>query len=169
MSVIPWRNKQREAGPQESSPLAALRTEIDRLFNAYIRDPLASVDWPFATPSGWAPAVDVTEDENHVDVRAEVPGIEPADLDVTVTSGQLILSGEKREAAERAGKTVHVGECRYGAFRRVISLPGAVDAEQAEAQCANGVLTVHIKKVQTLQPKRVPVRIQQEAPPPSEG
>ena len=161
MSLIPWRSKQSEAGPAEPTPLAALRTEIDRLFGAYVRDPLASVEWPFGAVADWVPSVDVAEDEKQILVRAEVPGIDPKDLEVTVSGSQLILAGEKKESNEYTGKDVHISESRSGSFRRIIPLPGNVDASQVEAQCANGVLTVQIRKAQAVEAKRVAVKVKE--------
>ena len=74
MTQVPWRGK-RPSGPGgEQSPLAALRAEMDRLLETYIREPVTNWEWPFAE-RGWVPAVDVGENEEEVIVRAEVPGI----------------------------------------------------------------------------------------------
>ena len=161
MSLIPWRSKQKESGPSEQSPLANLRTEMDRLFDAYIREPLASFEWPFGTPGGWAPPVDVSEDEKQVTVRAEIPGIDPEDLEVTVSGNQLVLAGEKKESREESGQDFHLSETRCGSFRRVLSLPATIDPSQVEAQCANGVLTVRVKKSQAAAAKRIEVKVQE--------
>jgi len=92
-------------------------------------------------------------------VRAEIPGIDPADVEVTVSGNQLVISGEKKESAERGGKDFHVSESRYGSFRRIVPLPGAVDATQVDAHCADGVLTVNLKKSQTAAAKRIDVKV----------
>ena len=159
MSLIPWRSKHKEGGRREESPLAALRTEMDRLLGSYIREPLASFEWPFGASGAWAPAIDVSEDEQQVTVRAEIPGIDPKDVEVTVSGNQLVLSGEKKESAERSGKDFHVSESRYGSFRRVVPLPGAVDASQVEAHCADGVLTVSLRKSRAAAAKRIEVKV----------
>ena len=72
---------------------------MDRLFDSFLREPLAAMDWPFKERA-WAPSVDVAETDREVIVRAEVPGIDPKDLDVTISGNQLILSGEKKEAVD---------------------------------------------------------------------
>lgn len=159
MSLIPWRSKQKEAAGRGESPLAAFRTEMDRLLGAYVREPLSSFEWPFGGSAPWTPAIDVSEDETQVTVRAEVPGVDPKDVDVTVSGNQLVISGEKKESTERSGKDFHVSESRYGSFRRVVPLPGAVDAGQVEARCADGVLTVSLKKTQAVAAKRIEVKV----------
>ncbi|MGO8746839.1 MAG: Hsp20/alpha crystallin family protein [Thermoguttaceae bacterium] len=158
MALIPWKSKQRDRdGGRELSPVSALRHEMDRLFDSFLREPLAAMDWPFKERA-WAPSVDVAETDREVIVRAEVPGIDPKDLDVTISGNQLILSGEKKEAVERSGKDFHVSESRYGSFRRSIPLPSTVDAENVEADCVHGVITIHLKKTQAAAAKRIEVK-----------
>ena len=118
MALVPWRNKPRDRGPAETSPLATLRGEIDRLFDSFVREPLGSLDWPFGSERGWAPAVDIAEDEKELTVRAEIPGLAPADLDVTISGNHLVLAGEKKESTEKKGKDFYHSESRFGAFRR---------------------------------------------------
>jgi len=158
MALIPWRNKIRERGPAESSSLATLRAEIDRLFDSFVREPLGNVDWPFASERGWAPAIDIAEDEKEVTVRAEMPGMAPEDLDVTISGNQLVLAGEKKESSEKRGKDFYHSERRFGAFHRSIPLPAAVDAESVEAEYANGVLVIHLKKSPSAPVKRIEVK-----------
>jgi HSP20 family protein len=158
MALIPWRNKVRQRGPAESSPLATLRTEIDRLFDSFVREPLGGVDWPLASEQGWTPAIDIAEDEKEITVRAEMPGMAPEDLDVSISGSQLVLAGEKRESTEKKGKDFYHAESRYGAFHRSIPLPAAVDAESVEAEYANGVLVIRLKKSPSAPVKRVDVK-----------
>ena len=103
MSLIPWRNK-RESSEGELSPLVALRSEMDRLFDSFLREPFGALDWPQWGAGKWSPAVDVAEDDKELTVRAELPGIDPKDLDVTVVGNQLVLSGEKKESSETKEK-----------------------------------------------------------------
>jgi len=159
MSLIPWRNKQKGAVQVESSPMGALRTEIDRLFDSFMRDPWAALDLPFAGRRGWSPSIDVAESEKEFTVRAEIPGIDPKDLEVHIAGNQLVLSGEKKESTEKEGKDFYQSESRYGSFRRAIPLPQTVDPEKVEAECANGVITIHLPKLQTEPPKRIEIKV----------
>jgi HSP20 family protein len=158
MSLIPWRSKQRE-GERTESPIVALRNEMDRLFDAFVREPFGAVDWPFVGQGRWSPTIDIAESDQEVTVRAELPGIDPKDLDVSVSGNQLVLTGEKKESSEHQGKDYYQSESRYGSFRRSVRLPDGVDAENVDAQYANGVLTLHLKKTPSAVPKRIEVKV----------
>lgn len=159
MALIPWRNKVRERGPGEASPLATLRSEVDRLFESFVREPFGGIDWPFGCERGWAPTVDIAEDEKEYTILAEVPGLDPKDLEVSISGSHLILAGEKKESSERQGKDFYHTESRFGAFHRTIPLPDAVDPESVEAEYANGVLVVHLKKSPAAAAKRIDVKV----------
>ena len=77
---------------------------MDRLFDSFFREPLGALDWPLWGSGKWSPAIDVAENDKELTVRAELPGIDPKDLDVTVTGNQLVLSGEKKESSEHEGE-----------------------------------------------------------------
>lgn len=159
MALIPWRNKLRERGPAETSPLATLRSEVDRLFDAFVREPFGSLEWPFGSERGWAPAVDIAEDEHEFTVRAEVPGLKPQDLDVTISGNHLILAGEKKESTEKKAADFYHTESRYGAFRRSVPLPQAVDPNRVDAEYADGVLVIHLKKSPSAAARRIDVKV----------
>jgi HSP20 family protein len=80
-------------------------------------------------------------------------------LEITITGNQLVLCGEKKEASHSEGKDFYRSETRYGTFRRTIPLPEGVDAENATAQYADGVLTLHLKKSRPTPAKRVEVQV----------
>ena len=139
-------------------PFHQLRDEMDRLFNSCLREPFGALDWPLWGSDKWSPAVDVAENDKEWTVRAELPGIDPKDLDVTVTGNQLVLSGEKRESSERKEKDFYHSETRYGSFRRTVPLPEGVDTENVDAEYANGVLTLRLKKTAPAATKRIEVK-----------
>lgn len=161
MSLIPWKNKLREREGEETSPLAALRTEMDRLFDSFVREPFGALDWPFTGERLWAPAVDVAENDEEVTIQAELPGIEPENLEVSVLGNQLVLSGEKKESHEKRGKDFYHSERRFGAFRRAIPLPDAIDAEKVNAEFAHGVLTIRFQKSPAGAAKRIEVKVKE--------
>jgi HSP20 family protein len=161
MGLIPWRSKRRESGPAET-PLATLRSEIDRLFDSFVREPLGTLEWPFGSGRGWSPAVDVAEDEKEFTVRAEVPGLAPEEIEVTISGNQLVLAGEKKESTEKKGKDFYQTESRFGAFHRSIPLPQTVDPEKVQAEYANGVLTIHLEKSPSALAKRIDVKTRDE-------
>jgi HSP20 family protein len=158
MSLIPWRGK-RESQQGELSPMIALRNEMDRLFDSFVREPFGAIDWPAWTAGKWSPAVDVAEDDKEVTVRAELPGIDPKDIEVSVVGNEVVLSGEKKESSETKEKGVYHSETRYGSFRRTVPLPEGVDTEHVDAQYANGVLTLRLPKTAPAATKRIEVKV----------
>jgi HSP20 family protein len=140
------------------SPLMSLRDEMDRLLDTYVREPMAAFEWPFGDRP-WAPPLDLGESDEEVIVRAEVPGIAPDDIQITVSGGQLTLAGEKKVTTEQGGKDFYQTESRYGTFRRVVPLPDSVDPERVDAEYHNGVLTIRLHKTTGSPPKRVEVKV----------
>jgi HSP20 family protein len=155
MALIPWRNKGREGGGL--APLSELRHEIDRMFDAFTRDPWGSLT-EFGANKAWFPAIDVSENDQEIIVRAEVPGVDPSELDITVTGDRLTLSGEKKESTERKDKDSYQSETRYGSFSRSVDLPSGVDTEHVTADHANGVVTIKLKKTAAATSKRIQVK-----------
>ncbi|MEN6458137.1 MAG: Hsp20/alpha crystallin family protein [Thermoguttaceae bacterium] len=158
MSLLPWRGK-RESEGGELSPMVALRNEVDRLFDSFVREPLGAIEWPSWGDGRWSPAVDVAETDKEFTVRAELPGIDPKDLDVSVVGNQIVLSGEKKESTETKEKGVYHSETRYGSFRRTIPLPEGVDAENVDAQYSQGVLTLRLPKTPQAETKRIEIKV----------
>lgn len=157
MPLIPWRKKTVTEQPKELSPWETFRNELNRWFDEMEREILGGSFWP-GSWGGFVPPVDVTEDEKHVVVRAEVPGLRPEDLEVSVSGNQLTLSGEKREAKESRSAGLYQSECRYGRFVRLIDLPAPVDPERVEAELADGVLTVRLTKQSETAGRRIPIK-----------
>jgi HSP20 family protein len=133
---------------------------MDRLFDSFLREPFGMLDWPSFTGSEkWWPAVDVAETDKDLTIHAELPGIDPKEIDVSVTGDQLVISGEKKENSERKGDGFIHSESHYGSFRRVIPLPEGVDSEHVEAQYNHGVLTLTLPKTPVAAPKRIEVKV----------
>ena len=140
-------------------PLQQFRSEMDRLLDTFVREPFGAVEWPFAGQERWTPAIDIAEGDEEVTIRAELPGIDPKDLDVSISGNQLVLTGEKKESAEDEGKDFCHSETSYGVFRRSVPLPEDIDTEDVDAEFVNGVLTLRLKKSQPTTPKRVKVKV----------
>jgi HSP20 family protein len=94
----------------------------------------------------WMPRVDVSETDDEVRVRAELPGLAPEDLDISLDQDRLILKGEKKEEREKEEKGYHLVERSFGSFYRTIQLPVEVDPGKIEAAFKNGVLTINMGK-----------------------
>jgi len=143
---------------EETRPLAHLRNEMDDLFHRFLG--CWDLDWPGLAPlrGGWWPSVDVSEQDDKITVKAELPGVNSEDVEVSVHDGMLTIGGEKKEESEERGEGVYHSERRYGAFRREIRLPAGVDADKVEATCRDGVLTVTLPKTEQAKAKRIEVK-----------
>ncbi len=106
----------------------------------------------------FTPELDVAETDTSVEVSAELPGMKPEEINVEVHSGQLWISGEKKEQKEEKGKTFHRVERRYGSFRRVLPVPASVDPEKVEASFHEGVLKITLTKTEEAKAKHVEVK-----------
>jgi HSP20 family protein len=121
--------------------------------------------WPFqsqengALTSSWLPATDVFEDKDAVKIVAEVPGVRPEDVKISLENNLLTIRGEKRQQAEEKTERVHRYERSYGSFERTFSLPTTVDPEKIDASYANGLLTVTIPKAERARPREIPVKV----------
>jgi HSP20 family protein len=111
-----------------------------------------------ATATAWAPALDISERKDAYLVTVELPGVEPDDLEITLEDGLLTIQGERHFAHDSSEQQFHRVERRYGAFRRAITLPAQVQAEQIEASVDNGVLQIVVPKMEEATPKRIKVR-----------
>ncbi len=159
MALTPWKNKSTgDGGRTENTSLTDFRSQMDRLFDTYVRDPFGELSQTMGSMLPWSPSVDIAEDTQEVTVRAEVPGIDPNDLDITIQGDQLVISGEKKESTEKKDKDFYHVESRYGSFRRVVPLPAGADSQQVTADFKNGVLTVRVKKTAAAKPKRIDVK-----------
>jgi HSP20 family protein len=108
--------------------------------------------------TAWAPALDISERKDAYLVTVELPGIKPEDLDITMEDGLLTIQGERQFTQESSEQQFHRVERRYGAFRRSITLPAQVQAEQIEATADNGMLQIMVPKMEAAKPKRIQVR-----------
>jgi len=111
-----------------------------------------------ATATAWAPTLDISERKDAYLVTVELPGVELDDLQITMEDGLLTIQGERQFAHDSSEQQFHRVERRYGAFRRSITLPAQVQAEQIEATFENGVLQIVVPKMEEAKPKRIQVR-----------
>lgn len=158
MNLIPWKNKKQEDDVFDMAPMSGFRSELDRLFDRMLRNPWAGFNGLTESIGAWNPSLDVTETENEVVVRAEVPGVSAGDLDVRVSANTLTLSGEKKDSTEDKREGYYRTERRYGSFRRSIQLPSSVDSEKVSAEHKDGVLTIRLQKSESVQSKRIKVK-----------
>lgn len=107
---------------------------------------------------GQRPSVDVTDAGDRVIIEAELPGVEPEDIQLDVYEDRVVIRSETRRETRNEGDGYYLMERRFGRFHRVVPLPDRVNPEGAQARCRNGVLRVEIPKLQSQgRGRRVPV------------
>jgi HSP20 family protein len=143
-----WRGE-----PAVWGDLFTTRREIDRIFDRFF-DPAGPMTGP------WVPVVDVRETADAIEVVAELPGLRPEDVEVSIENNVLSMSGEKKQEVTEGspGAEYHLVERRCGRFERSFTLPRTVDAEKIGARFENGLLTVTLPKAEAAKPRRVEVR-----------
>jgi HSP20 family protein len=142
----------REPGLDPLRELEQLQRRMDRLFqNAGMeRSP-----WRV----GVYPLVNISEDRDHLYVRAELPGVKAQDLEITLQDNNLTLRGERKIATEEKQVNYHRRERESGFFRRVVALPMAVQGEKVEAACKDGILTIKLAKPEQVKPRKIEVKV----------
>jgi HSP20 family protein len=130
-----------------------LSRELDQAFGEAFGAPAAASDRTVA----WVPAVDVHEEGNRFVVRADVPGVEPKDIEVTADNGILTVRGERRFEKRANVEGFERLERVEGTFLRRFTLPDSVETDKILARFSNGVLEITIPKSPQLEPKRIAV------------
>lgn len=139
------------------SALEKFRTEIDQLFNERVFGAGADGDHSRIVTSQWAPAVDIKEEGNRFVLIADVPGVDPKAIEITMENGVLTIKGERKREDSEEGNGYKRVERTVGTFYRRFSLPESADAQRITASGKNGVLEVSIPKQEKLQPRRISV------------
>lgn len=149
--------------PLISGELARLREEMDRVFDRVLPESLA-IGWRglsepgILRSDGWLPAMDVSDTDTELVIRAEVPGMPAKDLDISVSGHTLTLSGRKEESCERKEESYFHCERRFGSFRRSIELPEYVEPDKVTAESSNGVVTIHVAKKPGSKPRQIEIK-----------
>jgi len=147
---------------QRGDDLGTVRKAFENLSRWFDGDS----DWgfesrlPAAFQSVRMPAIDVAETEKELLVSAELPGLEEKDIQIELMGDNLCISGERKWEEEKKGKEYHRVETQYGAFRREVRLPSGLrtDPEDVKAVYNNGVLEIHIPKIEPTPAARIQVK-----------
>ena len=144
-SLMPWTG------------IGTLKDEMDRVFDRFFE----SRGDDFASVGDWMPKVDVSETKDSVVVKAEIPGMEAKDIQVSLQENVLSITGEKKQEKDEKDERYHRLERSYGAFARTMRLPAGVESGKVNAAFKNGVLTVTLPK--TAAAKSTPIPITSES------
>jgi HSP20 family protein len=123
--------------------------QLGRFFDRFPESP--------TTTGAWSPNVDIFENENELVVTAELPGIDPKDVELNVENNVLTISGDRKLEFEDKKENYHRVERAYGSFSRSFSLPRLIDDSKIEAGYKDGVLTVHIPKHEKAKPRQIKI------------
>ena len=146
------------------TPLADLQvasSNLNRLFDEAFRGfPSLNAETPVV--GTWLPPVDVVESANELRIVAEMPGVRPEDIKISMENNVLMLRGEKQQvaASEENGERVHRFERTYGAFERSFMVPSSVDGERIQARSEHGILTLTLPKAEKAKPRQITVQVQ---------
>ncbi len=143
----------REPGLDPLRELEQLQRRMDRLFQTTFG--LEGPPWPV----GVYPLVNLSEDRDHIFVRAELPGVRAEDLEITIQDHSLIVRGERKIAPEEKQVNYQRRERESGFFRRVLALPSRVQADKVEATCKDGILTIKLAKPEEVKPRKIQVKV----------
>lgn len=130
---------QASADPVGWPLIQSFQTELNRMFDRFNATPLGG-------DHKVMPVLDIAETDDAVEVTAEIPGVKPEDLDVSISDETLILKGQKSDARDERGKDWHHVERSFGSFRRHVPLGFAPRDGKVDAKFEGGVLTLHIAK-----------------------
>jgi HSP20 family protein len=147
MAIVRWEPFQ---------DLVTSQRDFDRLFREAFNPLFGKGE---ASTRTWAPAVDIFEDENSIVLKAELPGLDPKDVEVRVEDNTLYLKGERKFEREVKEENYHRIERSYGSFARSFSLPNSIESEKVDANYKDGVLTLTLPKREEAKPKAVKINV----------
>ena len=157
-----WRRGESPLRKEGEHPFYALQREMDHVFDNFFHSFNLT---PFGRGEGmgaFSPSIDVKDGEKDIVVKAELPGMEEKDIEVSLSDDTLTIRGEKKEEKEDKGKDYWHKETSYGSFSRVIPLPEGLDTEKADARFKNGVLTIALPKLEARLAKSKKIAIKAE-------
>jgi len=156
--IIPWRkdnDASRSLAPRSEFPFRQIRNEFDALFDRFFGGwpSVFSTDWGLQPAWGWGLEMDDTAKE--IVVRAEAPGFEPGDFDISITGNTLTIQAERKQDSKEAK-----GESSFSQRRlqRTVTLPAGVDPDKVDCRYKNGILELHLPRKEQAQAKRVEVK-----------
>jgi HSP20 family protein len=160
---MPEKKENTEFGKGEERLPASLFQEMDRCFTNFMQRPFSLMAQPlFGMEEGTgremrSPSMDIYEEGDELVVKAELPGIDKKDLNITLNDNVLTISGNKKHEQKVEKEHYHQVERSYGSFRRSPHLPAEVDDEKVSAAFADGILEVRLTKTEKAKQKKIEI------------
>ena len=139
--------------------LMTVQERMNRIFDEAFRGGVRGGEDDWALGGTWAPAVDIYEQDGNLVLKAELPGIDPKDVDVRVENNVLTLNGERKFENEVKREQYHRVERAYGTFSRSFTLPNVVDTGKIKAEFKDGVLRVTLPQREEAKPKQISIAV----------
>lgn len=144
-------------------PMLDMLYNLERRMGKYFTEPLGLSDWwmtPEIAGTAWVPAVDIFEEPDILRIVAEIPGVKPEDVKISVEGNVLTIQGKKEQVAEEKAEKVHRYERTYGEFERSFTLPATVNAEAIKAAYGHGLLTLTLPKLEKAKARQIKVEVE---------
>ena len=148
LGMVPWKKRQSE--------VAARGKDFDEILDRFFKEPVFSNPGLFSSGS-WHPNIDVSEGRRNIIVKAELPGVEKENIDLSLEGRLLTIGGEKKQEKEESGEHYHRVESSFGIYKRTIELPSDVDHSKVHAKYKNGVLKIKLKKTGKAKTKKIKI------------
>lgn len=136
--------------------LSDLRNEMDRIFETFFGERFPAFKEEFS----FSPAIEVSETDNEIIVKAAVPGVDKKDLNISILDNNLIIKGEIKKEKEEKKKNYYKQEIAYGSFSRTIPLPAEVKVDEVKANMKNGIVTISIPKSEKAKAKEITINVE---------
>ena len=143
-----------EISPWRPFEFDRIRREMDRLWDSFLEGK------PMRRAGEWLPSIDVSETKSDLVIKAELPGMDPKDIDISMNNGFLTIKGEKKHEREEKDENYHLVERSYGSFTRSVRLPKEVQSDKITASFKNGVLRVTLPKSEEAKKKEIKIKVE---------
>jgi HSP20 family protein len=128
--------------------ISNLQRDINRLFDDFFDRPFGlSSFWEDRMEGGFIPKLDISDTDQEIMISMDLPGMDPEDIDLSISGKTLTIRGKKSSEEEQKDKQYYRRERSYGSFTRSVPLPGDVDADKIDASYKRGVLAIHLPKL----------------------
>ena len=147
--ILPWKRS-------KNNRVKELRHEIDNLYDRFFDTDFMPSAYLFGKGK-WGPKIDISEGRKDITIKAEIPGIDAKDLDISIDGRLLSIRGEKKQEQTDKDETYYRVERSYGYFNRTIELPAEVDPNKVDASYKKGILKINLQKTKSSETKRIKV------------